>query len=177
MHSFITTSAVGGLDGHQFQDVHMRASDGSIVVDDLGKDPLDVAHPIQKIIVSHGWIVDGIAVTYQLANGDATTIGHGSQFANASVVELNATEVLVGVFGRAGWHEYYKREMVVDLGFVVFDAAQETTRIVGPFGNGDESNHGKPFYCSDVLAFGGFAVNTNHLGLSGLFFFKDAGMR
>lgn len=41
------------------------------------------------------------------------------------------TEVLVGVFGRAGWHEYYKREMVVDLGFVVFDAAQETTRIVG----------------------------------------------
>lgn len=22
-----------------------------------GKDPLDVAHPIQKIIVSHGWIV------------------------------------------------------------------------------------------------------------------------
>lgn len=28
MHSFITTSAVGGLDGHQFQDVHMRASDG-----------------------------------------------------------------------------------------------------------------------------------------------------
>lgn len=35
------------------------------------------------------------------------------------------------MFGRAGWHEYYKREMVVDLGFVVFDAAQETTRIVG----------------------------------------------
>ncbi len=28
MHSVITTSAVGGLDGHQFQDVYMRGSDG-----------------------------------------------------------------------------------------------------------------------------------------------------
>ncbi|OJT05926.1 hypothetical protein TRAPUB_3216 [Trametes pubescens] len=148
-----------------------------------GKDPLDVAHPIQRIAVSHGWIVrpaplrsaaqdtnqlalthqvDGIAVTYQLERGEATTIGHGSQFANASIVELNANEVLVGVFGRAGHHDFYKREMVVDIGFVIFDAAEETTRIVGPFGNGDASNHGKPFYCSDALAFGGFAVNTNN---------------
>ncbi len=139
-----------------------------------GKDPLDVAHPIQRIAVSHGWIVrpaplrsaaqdtnqldlthqvDGIAVTYQLERGEATTLGHGSQFANASIVELNgepatvvhthmsmpanthvaaaANEVLVGVFGRAGHHDFYKREMVVDIGFVIFDAAEETTRIVG----------------------------------------------
>lgn len=38
--------------------------------------------------------VDGIAVTYQLATGDVTTIGHGSQFANASIVELNGAAPL-----------------------------------------------------------------------------------
>lgn len=64
-----------------------------------------------------------------------------------------ATEVLVGVFGRAGWHEYYKREMVVDIGFVVFDAAQETTRVVGvrpplPF----------HLFCSKLKRWGGTAV-------------------
>lgn len=46
--------------------------------------------------------VDGIAVTYQLERGDVTTIGHGSQFANASVVELNGASSLPP----ASWREH-----------------------------------------------------------------------
>ncbi|KAI1792330.1 hypothetical protein LXA43DRAFT_1093856 [Ganoderma leucocontextum] len=49
--------------------------------------------------------------------------------------------------------------------------ANETSRTVGPSGNGDNTNQGNPFWTSDVLALGSFA---SALGLSGLFFYKNS---
>lgn len=45
--------------------------------------------------------------------------------------QLIATEILINVFGRAGYQSYYKREMVNNIGFVIFDTAKGTTRTVG----------------------------------------------
>ena len=80
------------------------------------------------------------------------------------------------MFGRAGLQTYYKREMVNSIGFVIFDTVKWTARVEGvsranhapaffilftrvrqPFGNGNHSNEGTPFYSSDVFAFGSFA--------------------
>ncbi|KAI0635435.1 hypothetical protein C8Q77DRAFT_1255848 [Trametes polyzona] len=178
MQSFLTTYAVGGRDASIFQDVFIRVPDGNIIISDAKKNQLDRQHPIQRITVSHGW-VDGISVTYQLVGGAASTLAHGSQFPQASVVDFNANEVLVGVTGRAGTQSYYKRDLINSIGFVIFDTAKATTRTVGPFGNGNNSNEGKAFYVSDVIAFGGFAEESANspLLLSGLFFHKDAGQQ
>ncbi|EIW56222.1 uncharacterized protein TRAVEDRAFT_86104, partial [Trametes versicolor FP-101664 SS1] len=101
--------------------------------------------------------VDGIAITYNLTSGDNATLDHGSQFSGATTVNFSTTEILINVFGRAGYQSYYKREMVNNIGFVIFDTAKGTTRTVGPFGNSNGATEGKPFTCSDVIAFGGFA--------------------
>ncbi|KAI0635434.1 hypothetical protein C8Q77DRAFT_1156721 [Trametes polyzona] len=177
MQSYITTSAVGGREGLIFQDVFIRVPNGNIIISDVEKNQLDLHHPIKRITVSHGWVVDGISVTYQLVGGGVSTFDHGSQFPHASVIDFDANEVLVGVFGRAGPQAYYKRDLVNNIGFVIYDTAKASTRIVGPFGNGNNSNEGKAFYVSDVIAFGGFAKEAANasLLLSGLFFYKDAG--
>ena len=79
------------------------------------------------------------------------------------------------MFGRAGKQTYYQREMINSIGFVIFDTVKGSTRVAGvsrahafvifvllmflrqPFGNGNSSNEGTPFYSSDVLAFGSIA--------------------
>ncbi|KAI0329341.1 hypothetical protein GY45DRAFT_1325122 [Cubamyces sp. BRFM 1775] len=172
--SFVSTSLVGGQDGTIFQDIYFRADNGSFMLNAPDKAQLDANHSIQQITVSSGWIVDGFSVTYQLANGGSTTINHGSQFAAAAVIKFNGNERLVGVFGRAGNQSYYKRALVNSISFVIFDSAKCTTRTVGPFGNGNMSNEGTPFYSSDILAFGGFSRwnNSEPIGLQGLFFYK-----
>lgn len=40
-------------------------------------------------------------------------------------------ERLVGVYGRAGNQTYYKRALVNNINFVIFDTAKGTTRTVG----------------------------------------------
>lgn len=91
------------------------------------------------------------------------------------------SEKLVTVFGRAGKQSYYGRSLINSIGFVIFDQATITTRVVGvsrfepvtlneallttvlplqPVGNNNKSNEGTPFHVSDVAAFGGFAQNT-----------------
>ncbi|OJT13123.1 hypothetical protein TRAPUB_10327 [Trametes pubescens] len=199
MQSYVTTTSVGGRDGYIFQDVYIRSADGelasvqsllysaledwhseslgNIVIDDHKKDQLDLNRPIKRIAVSNGWIVDGIAITYNLANGKNETLHHGSQFKNADIIDFDPNEILATVFGRAGRQSFYEREMVNNIGFVIFDTVKGTTRTVGPYGNVNGATEGKPFLCSDVIAFGGFAENTDTLGLSGLFFYKDVGKR
>ncbi|EIW56064.1 uncharacterized protein TRAVEDRAFT_129128, partial [Trametes versicolor FP-101664 SS1] len=122
---------------------------------------LNMARPIKRITVSCGWIIDGISITYNLSDGKTATLEHGSQFGSAATaIDFNADEVLASVLGRAGRQSYYQREMVNNIGFVIFDTAKGTTRTVGPFGNGNRATEGTPFICSDVVAFGGFAEST-----------------
>ncbi|KAI0653863.1 hypothetical protein C8Q70DRAFT_1058977 [Cubamyces menziesii] len=172
--NFISTSLVGGQDGTIFQDIYFRADNGSYMLNAADKGQLDPNHSIQQITVSSGWIVDGISITYQLVDGGSTTIQHGTQHINAAVIKFNGDERLVGVYGRAGNQTYYKRALVNNINFVIFDTAKGTTRTVGPFGNNNNSNEGTPFYSSDVLAFGGFARwnSSEPIGLQGLFFHK-----
>ncbi|KAI0666497.1 hypothetical protein C8Q78DRAFT_934067, partial [Trametes maxima] len=162
MPNFINTSLVGGRDGTAFNDIYVRGGDGKFgplpFIETIALMILDTAHPIQQITVSSGWIVDGMAITYQLAGGTTAVLEHGSQFPTAAVVKLNANERLVGVFGRAGLQSYYRRELISSISFVIFDASTTATRIVGPFGNTNHANQGTAFYHSDVLAFGGFAL-------------------
>ncbi|KAI0688950.1 hypothetical protein C8Q76DRAFT_803399 [Earliella scabrosa] len=174
--SYETTALVGGQDGTLFNDIYVFKGDGNFLVSDAAKNQIDTAHPITEIIVYHGWIIDGFQVTYQLANGGTTTIQHGSGAdprRTTSQVTFGANEVLVGVFGRAGFQTYYRRDMINELNFAIYDKATGTLRVAGPFGNGNNSNQGTLFYSSDVMAFGGFAQDTPDLGLSGLFFVKS----
>ncbi|KAI9062537.1 hypothetical protein FKP32DRAFT_1604047 [Trametes sanguinea] len=176
MNSFSSTALFGGKDGLISQDILFLGGDSQFVVNNSEKSQLDVKHPIQKIVISCGWVVDGFAVTYQLTNGSSTTIKHGSQFSgNPKTVDVtfNKNERLVGVFGRAGYQTFYKRDMINNINFVIFDTAAGTTRVAGPYGNVNKSNEGAPFYVSDVLAFGSFArANAPDIGLCGLFFYR-----
>ncbi|KAI0828476.1 hypothetical protein BC628DRAFT_1362786 [Trametes gibbosa] len=174
MQSFVTTSTLGGVQGAIFQDVFTRSSDGKILINaSTKKEQLDANRPIKRITVSSGWVVDGFSVTYNIVGGPTATLNHGSQFSQASTIEFNANEILVGVYGRAGTQSYYGRELISQISFIIFNTSTAATRVVGPFGNGNGANQGEAFHCSNVLAFGGFSENTETLGLSGLFFFKD----
>ncbi|KAI0748921.1 hypothetical protein C8Q74DRAFT_1212442 [Fomes fomentarius] len=178
MQGYVTSSVVGGRDGYIFNDVYAMNYNGDFVIDDYGKSVLDKQHPIQSIYISSGWVVDGIAVKYQLKNGENTTLHHGSQFADRKEVKLQHNEILVGVFGSAGRQGCFgQREFVSKIGFVICDLNTGDIRIAGPYGPPKDAknfwDHGEAFYVSDVLAFGGFAEHTSNLGLSGLFFFKD----
>ncbi|KAH9846899.1 hypothetical protein C2E23DRAFT_540146 [Lenzites betulinus] len=176
MQSFVTTSTLGGTQGAMFQDVMMRSPDGKFFVNaGTKKEQLDANRPIKQMKISSGWVIDGFSVTYNLAGGTTTTLTHGSQFPQAATIDFNANEVLVAVYGRAGSQTYYGREFVSQVYFDIFNTSTATTRTAGPFGNGNGANEGNTFYCSDVMAFGGFAENKDTLGLSGLFFIKDGG--
>jgi len=119
--------------------------------------------------------VDGLKIWYQLnrPGTELVAVEHGSQFSGATVVELKPTEILLTVFGRAGYQDLYKRKLVDSIGFVIFDQTSLAVRVEGPFGNSDKSNNGEPFHVSNVMAFGGNAKSTTNLGLAGLSFYKD----
>ncbi|KAH9893166.1 hypothetical protein C8Q73DRAFT_521162 [Cubamyces lactineus] len=185
MQAYLTTSLVGERRGEIFRDIFIRDADGKILVDGPeGKPVLDIQHPIQKVVVrSRFAAADGLSVTYQLANGEKLTLEHGYQGPglDASAVELGEDERLVGVFGRTGFHPWYRGNVILGLGFVVFDAAKGTTRVVNPIQKLDTAEQteaqnafpeGTKFYVSDVIAFGGFETGG---GIPGLFFYKNAG--
>ncbi|KAJ3557771.1 hypothetical protein NM688_g1287 [Phlebia brevispora] len=157
-----------------FNDVWFQDTDGSIMLDDPNKHTLDVNYPIREIRISSSAVIEGIEVTYSLANAvGAATISHGSRFSEADKVCISAHETLVGVFGRAGFQTEYERKLITNIGFMLFDSQLAAVRVAGPFGSLDPLCEGEAFYVSDVIAFGGFAQNDKHLGLSGLFFIKQ----
>ncbi|KAH9913697.1 uncharacterized protein BXZ73DRAFT_106876 [Epithele typhae] len=178
VQSVLTTSLVGGTISSLSADLYfVNSSNHQFILNDAPKSVLNTTHPIKNIDISCGWIVDGVTITYQVAGtGGSSVLSHGSVFSPpSSSVAIGATEIVAAVFGRAGYQTYYEREMINNVGFVIFDTDKATTRIAGPFGNGDNSNQGAPFYASDVLAFGSFAVpGSSALGLSGLFFYTDS---
>ncbi|KAM5543975.1 hypothetical protein V8D89_002592 [Ganoderma adspersum] len=172
MQNYGVTSLIGGVTpGTHSSDVFYMNHAGKFMLNDAAHSVLNTTHPIQKIAVSSGTIVDGLSITYQLEGGKTTAMSHGSVFSPpSSVVSFGAHEVLAAVYGREGYITTYKRNMVNNIAFVIFDTSTEKLRTVGPFGT---SNQGQPFWESDVLALGSFAQNTTHYGLSGLFFYKN----
>ena len=42
-----------------------------------------------------------------------------------------ASEIVAAVFGRAGYQTYYARDMLNNIGFVIFDTIKESVRIAG----------------------------------------------
>ncbi|KAI1792321.1 hypothetical protein LXA43DRAFT_1093845 [Ganoderma leucocontextum] len=172
MQNYGVTSLIGGATpGSHFSDVFYMNHDGKFVLNDAARSILNTTHPICQIAVSSGTIVDGLSVTYQLEGGNTALMQHGSAFNPPSaVVSFGTNEVLAAVYGREGYHSTYKRDMVTDIAFVVFDTTTDESRTVGPFGKGGQGN---PFWVSDVLALGSFAQNTTQYGLSGLIFYKN----
>ncbi|KAH9913699.1 uncharacterized protein BXZ73DRAFT_106878 [Epithele typhae] len=176
MQSYLGTALIGGSQGTLNDGLLFLNSGGNLVLNDTGKDTLNASNPVKKIDIAHGWVVDGINVTYRLTSGGTSVVSHGTVLSPpSSSVTLGDNEVLVAVFGRAGMHSYYKRELVNSIGFVIFDTVGIKTRTAGPFGNGDGTNQGKAFYTSDVLAFGSFTTTNGTsaaMGLSGLMVYK-----
>ena len=154
--------------------------------------------------------MDGIAISYVPKDKAAPLIKcqHGSKTSQLTTIDLKGkftivslclgvggadhgestdSEKLVTVFGRAGKQSYFGRSLINSIGFVIFDQATITTRVVGvsrfncvtldeallttalplqPVGNNNKSNEGTPFHVSDVAAFGGFAQDTPDCGFA-----------
>jgi len=174
MNGYICTPLVGGVNGTKFDDLQE-------IGELRGQIPLDVSHPINRIEVSHGWIVDGLKIYYQrlLLGGESpkdslvTVCQHGTEKRDASVIDLKSTEIIKSVFGRAGYQKHYQRDMINSIGFVIFDDRTCTTRVAGPFGNENGSSDGEPFHVANIVAFGGYARPAAECGLAGLKFYKD----
>ncbi|KAH9893168.1 hypothetical protein C8Q73DRAFT_836442 [Cubamyces lactineus] len=191
MHAYLTTSLVGERAGEIFRDIFIRDADGKILVNGPEEKPaLDLQHPIQRIAVRSRFVaVDSLSITYQLADGGNITLDHGFQppDPNTGAIDFAESERLVGVFGRTGFHPWYRTTVILALGLVIFDVAKGTTRVVHTLRRADGADQaeseaaareGTSFYVSDVLAFGGFEVNGTGFGaIPGLFFYKDAGVQ
>ncbi|KAI0332699.1 hypothetical protein GY45DRAFT_1368931 [Cubamyces sp. BRFM 1775] len=183
MQSYTTTSLIGGQDGEMFQDIFIRDANGMFLVNGLETKPeLNVEHPIRSITLYSRFVVDGISVTYQLANGENMTLDHGLQDVQSmAVIDFNDQERLVGVFGSSGFHPWYRRNVILTIGFILFGAATATTRVVDPFKPEPASSSGEvtSFYASDVLAFGGFhrPGSDQSAGINGLVFHKNVGVQ
>ncbi|KAH9893167.1 hypothetical protein C8Q73DRAFT_791053 [Cubamyces lactineus] len=188
MHAYLTTSLFGGQRGDIFRDVFILDADGKLRVNGPEKQPeLDVRHPIQKIVVySHSKPLSGLSVTYQLASGGNITLSHGYKKGPlVQVIDFTENERLAGVFGRVlSLNDSHEGDLILSLGFVIFDASTGVIRVVNPPGTPNEqmveamnpSPKYIPFYVSDVLAFGGFdAPDTDeYTRIEGLFFYKNA---
>ncbi|KAM5532450.1 hypothetical protein V8D89_013866 [Ganoderma adspersum] len=158
MQNYAVTSLIGGTTpGSHSPNIFYMDHSGNFVLNDGASSILNADYPIKQISVSSGVIVDGVTVTYNLEGGGTAILSHGSLFnPPTGVVAFGTNEVLSAVYGREGYHSFYKRDMT------------EQSRTAG-----DGSNQGQPFWTSDVLALGSFAQETATLGLSGLLFFRN----
>lgn len=131
---------------------------------------------IKQISVFSGWVVDGISVTYCLADGTDKIVRHGMYPCppNEHVIKIEANEVLQSASGKAGYHSYYKTALVNQITFVVKNTATGATRTAGPFGNSDHTNQGNDFqFIGPIVGFGGRSVDgPDALGIKAISFFK-----
>ena len=50
---------------------------------------------------------------------------------NRTLTSRIANEILAAAFGRAGYQSYYERDMLNNIGFVIFDTINQSVRIAG----------------------------------------------
>ncbi|KAI0332700.1 hypothetical protein GY45DRAFT_1432907 [Cubamyces sp. BRFM 1775] len=184
MHTYNTTLLYGGQRGDVFRDIFILDANGKLLVNGPDEKPeLDVGHPIQKIVVySHNKPIDGLSVTYQLANGGNITLSHGYQKgALVQVIDFTENERLAGVFGRVlSFNDSHTGDLILSLGFVIFNTDTGAIRVVNPRGTPyqletrNPSPRYIPFFVPNVVAFGGFdAPDTEEdTRIEGLFFYK-----
>ncbi|KZT00961.1 uncharacterized protein LAESUDRAFT_664963 [Laetiporus sulphureus 93-53] len=159
MNTYIHISLIGGTDGGLFNDLHVATDkDGGPLIRSSGQLTLDVSHPIARIVMSHSWEICSTSVIPSIIQ----TNHHHRLMAwrslmNAAKCFSTATEVILAIYGRAGYQNYHKCKLINSMSFVIFDKATATSHIEGPFSNGDGSNNGESFHVSNVMAFGGYA--------------------
>ncbi|KAJ7212817.1 hypothetical protein B0H12DRAFT_1242362 [Mycena haematopus] len=174
-----TSQLYGASTGTAFNDLVTVAGNGSLTASN--------APSIQAIILRHGSVIDGLAVTYgQGAAQGSATISHGTSLTATgptnTTVTLNANESIISVSGQSGVHSPYG-ERILQLRFLILDSSTGTTRVQGPFGTAT----GTAFNVTDgpLLALSGFAINTNTAlanlngapgGLYGLSFITSTGL-
>ncbi|KAJ2932468.1 hypothetical protein H1R20_g4608, partial [Candolleomyces eurysporus] len=159
-----TTQSVlfGDNKGNQFNDLETVIGIPSNVT-------INVDKPIKSITVMWGYVVDGIEITYSESDSAATptTVSHGTSSRcldtnlNKSEINLGATENIIAVSGVQGISEWGLR--ILKLSFVIYDSNTGDVRTEGPFGGG-EGDSPQPFRVTAngiLVAFGGFAVNTD----------------
>jgi len=132
---------------------------------------IDSVTPIKNITVRAGFIIDKLLITYSNnEQGD-----HGGDGGIAYNIDLTS-KILVGVSGRAGYHPYYKKDYLIQVSFIVFDPAKETTTVYGPYGDGDPQTKGAgtAFYVPQPLAFAGHTYVNGQTGVAGLCMIRKA---
>jgi len=117
---------------------------------------LNADHPISKIDIHHGGIVDSLAITYQLTTGDLVERRHGGKGGSLSTVTIKPNEALIAISGRTGLHPYYHLDYLFEISFIIFDVVTQETRVEGPFGNGSKITTGTVFYVPRPVAFAGY---------------------
>ncbi|KAJ2915203.1 hypothetical protein MD484_g5209, partial [Candolleomyces efflorescens] len=181
--AIVQSSLVGDSKGNQFNDIQE-------VVGFPASMTINASHPLSKITLMHGGVVDGIEIEYAMDDGQTTKVSHGTSTEasnpglNKSTVTLADRENIVAISGIHGSCQYGIR--VSQLSFAIYDSGSGQMRIAGPFG-GAETDSPQRFHVTangTFVAFGGFAVNTNtslgqlkpgqNGGLYGLTFFDIA---
>ncbi|KZT10246.1 uncharacterized protein LAESUDRAFT_721581 [Laetiporus sulphureus 93-53] len=155
MGTYIQSSVIGGCDGTYFNDLHeLTDKDGQLM--------LDLNHPITRIEISSGWLVDGLKVTYKLRHPGLSniTLTHGKFYEpNMSAFDLKESEMILAIYGRAGYQDVYKQKLVNRMSFVIFDQHTGDTRVLGPFGSKPKFANffnGSTYHVANVMAFAGY---------------------
>jgi len=90
---------------------------------------------ISRIEISHGDVVDGIRISYQLKTGKTVTKTHGADWRLIGV-DVAPFEVLSEVHGLHGDASNGWGIEIKELAFVVLDTNSGNSRVLGPWGNG-----------------------------------------
>ncbi|KAF8601205.1 hypothetical protein BDV93DRAFT_558700 [Ceratobasidium sp. AG-I] len=143
---------------------------------------IDFDRPIVKVIVTSGWVVDGIKITYRLRNGSTQTVAHGTTGYNNDVtLTLNDNEYIsaaTGKSGHAGNGEPWMGDCVQQLELRITNSVTGAQRTYGPRGTAQglsaDSTTMIP-WSGRLIAFAGSADNNaGQVGLRGISFVKKA---
>ncbi|KZT10239.1 uncharacterized protein LAESUDRAFT_809946 [Laetiporus sulphureus 93-53] len=146
---------------------------------------LDLNHPITRIELSAGWVLDGLKIHYKLKHPNLRniTVTHG-EFAesadNRATINLQDSEIILAIYGRAGYQNFYKQKLINSINFIIFDQQTSSFRVSDTFGNKPgclNENNGSTFHVSNVMAFAGHdngGKGEHHHGIVGLSFYTNA---
>ncbi|KAF8124402.1 hypothetical protein K438DRAFT_2002728 [Mycena galopus ATCC 62051] len=170
----VQTSNFGGAQGTSFND-NATASNFPNVDPGLTINP---THPIKKVDIRSGWVVDSITTTYALSDGSTKVIRRGSGDSGGTLhsVVLNDNEIISQISGFAGPFEFYHNSLLIRVQLVIFDTHTGAVRVVGPFGGDGQYGlaQGRLFSVSTPLAFAGFeTAGSQQTGISGISIVKN----